>query len=463
LLFSCFRRKSSAYAIRRRGRGIDFLRGQDAGMAGATRRRAKLRSSRPILHIGTEEIDGTTHVPTMEGCNRSCSQPQSNFSASNANGIDVPQENYQPVGPNGRRLSMWLGYCVRSVTEAPMYGWKSTVVPQYSNQLWNMVTDYFDVSSESPPKLKKLEELHNSPSSETIEVKQFKFRTHCFHVMKESYRKWKSRLRNEYKQFDTDEERMQKIPEGLTAENWGKMLQVFASKEFVELSDRNTKNRANQTLVACTGPVSFAQVNYDMIDEETGEEALASEVWMAQHTFLNDKNETEWVNNESFLAYQQIRRVEEEVVPVNPNIDVLKEAFKTRSGHIPGKGTGCKSRRQTIINPQSGKVQQLEEQLAAVTTRLEDQAQQNQELTTKLEDQGRQNLLLSQRFEQLMEMVQSQQHGHSSEDTEDEETLSREERNEEEFEREQRYLKVLHLNRKRISPTKHSSAAKKKK
>ncbi|CAI0464260.1 unnamed protein product, partial [Linum tenue] len=54
--------------------------------------------------------------------------------------------------------------------------------------------------------------------------------------MKESYRKWKSRLRTDYKKFDTDEEQMQNIPEGLTTENWEKMLQVFASKEFVELS-----------------------------------------------------------------------------------------------------------------------------------------------------------------------------------------------------------------------------------
>ncbi|CAI0560338.1 unnamed protein product [Linum tenue] len=374
------------------------------------------------------------------------------------------EENYEPVGPNARRLSMWLGYCVRSVTEAPLYGWKSTILPQYNTQLWNMVTDYFDVSPESPPKLKKLEELHNTPSSETFEVKQFKFRTHCFHVMKESYRKWKSRLRTDYyKKFDTDEERMQNIPEGLTTENWEKMLQVFASKEFVELSDRNSKNRANQTLVACTGPVTFAQVNYDMIDEETGEEPLASEAWMAQHATMNDNNEPQWVNNESFLAYQQIRRVEEEVVPVNPNVNVLKEAFKTRSGRIPGTGTGCKSKRQASINTQAGKVVQLEAQLAAVTTRLEEQAQRNQELTTRLEDQGRHNLLLNQRFEKLMEMVESQQHmPSSSEDTQSEETQSREERVEEEFEREQRYLKVMNLNRKRISPTKKSSAPKKK-
>ncbi|CAI0464259.1 unnamed protein product, partial [Linum tenue] len=126
-------------------------------------------------------------------------------------------------------------------------------------------------------------------------------------------------------------------------------------------------------------------------------------------------------------------------------------------------GTGCKSKRQALINTQAGKVVQLEAQLAAVTTRLEEHAQRNQELTTRLEDQGRHNLLLNQRFEKLMEMVESQQHMPSSSDTQSEETLSREERVEEEFEREQCYLKVMNLNRKRISPTKKSSAPKKKK
>ncbi|KAF2287866.1 hypothetical protein GH714_003028 [Hevea brasiliensis] len=44
------------------------------------------------------------------------------------------------------------------------------------------------------------------------------------------------------------------------------------------LCSTNANNRASQKIIALTGPTPFAQVEYDMMDEEIGEVPYASEV-----------------------------------------------------------------------------------------------------------------------------------------------------------------------------------------
>ncbi|CAI0551567.1 unnamed protein product [Linum tenue] len=385
-----------------------------AGMIRAKNKRAKLRS-RPALISTDTEIETMsrvleTEVPSLnaegdESSTRVSPEPMEEFAAAETvqgttkghvgnrgiyKGIDLDkktkskkeklfiyfmpgQKHFRPVGPNERSLNMWLAFCVRSVIGAPIHDYV-TILPQYSEQLWSMATDYFQVSPDSPPKLKKIEDLNNTPPPEPLEVKKYKFRTHCFNEMRASYRKYRSRLHEKYKKYKTDEERMKHIPEGLSAEDWQQMLRLFASPEF-------------------------------QIDEETGKLPSASEVWMAQHSSLNANNERKWVDSSSEHYYHEIRRTEEEVMPVdetvNDNEDVLRVVFGARSGYVRGKGTGYKSTAKGVTtNNQNEKIEQLEAKIV--------------HLNAKIADQDKHNLALTQRFEKLLEMVENERHESSS-------------------------------------------------
>ncbi|CAI0627319.1 unnamed protein product [Linum tenue] len=346
---------------------------------------------------------------------------------------------------------MWLAVCVRSVIGASIHDYP-TILPQYSDQLWSMATDYFQVSPDSPPKLMKIEELENTPPPESLEVKKYKFREHCFNEMRASYRKYRSRLHDKYKKYETDEERMEHIPEGLSAEDWQQMLELFASPKFKALSLKNANNRSNQKVIAFTGPTPFAQTEYDMIDEKTGKLPSASEVWMAQHSSLNSNNERKWVDSSSEHYYHEIRRTEEEVMPVdetvNDNEDVLRVVFGARSGYVRGKGTGYKSTAKGMTNNQNWKIEKLEAQVV--------------DLTAKLADQGKQNLSLTQRFEKLMEMMENERHESSSRSGQREDALTSEDTRGEEYTRNECFSKARRANKKQSAPHKQVSNSKRK-
>ncbi|CAI0551566.1 unnamed protein product [Linum tenue] len=420
-----------------------------AGMIRAKNKRAKLRS-RPALISTDTEIETMsrvleTEVPSLnaegdESSTRVSPEPMEEFAAAETvqgttkghvgnrgiyKGIDLDkktkskkeklfiyfmpgQKHFRPVGPNERSLNMWLAFCVRSVIGAPIHDYV-TILPQYSEQLWSMATDYFQVSPDSPPKLKKIEDLNNTPPPEPLEVKKYKFRTHCFNEMRASYRKYRSRLHEKYKKYKTDEERMKHIPEGLSAEDWQQMLRLFASPEF-------------------------------QIDEETGKLPSASEVWMAQHSSLNANNERKWVDSSSEHYYHEIRRTEEEVMPVdetvNDNEDVLRVVFGARSGYVRGKGTGYKSTAKGVTtNNQNEKIEQLEAKIV--------------HLNAKIADQDKHNLALTQRFEKLLEMVENERHESSSHSGQREDDLTSEETNEEEYTRDECSHQAKRVNKKR--------------
>ncbi|KAF2323754.1 hypothetical protein GH714_036835 [Hevea brasiliensis] len=142
---------------------------------------------------------------------------------------------------------------------------------------FKIVEDYFDISPESPEKWKKLEEMQKV-KLDTAEIKKAKFEFYYFYEMKILYCKWKYKLHLKYLKYSSDDERLQHVPERLTVDSWKEIFKVFANEDFQALCSTNTNNRASQRIIASTCPTPFAQVEYDMMDEEIGEVPYAFEV-----------------------------------------------------------------------------------------------------------------------------------------------------------------------------------------
>ncbi|XP_057995805.1 uncharacterized protein LOC131175456 isoform X1 [Hevea brasiliensis] len=203
--------------------------------------------------------------------------------------------------------------------------------------------------------------------------------------MKILYRKWKYKLHLKYLKYSSDDERLQHVPEGLTVDTWKEMFKVFANEDFQALCSTNTNNRASQRIIASTGPAPFAQVEYDMMDEEIGEVPYASEVWMATHGFLDEQGQTQWHDPESSRIYEEMQRIEKQTTNDNETgptpDDVLKEVFGIRSGYVRGKGLGYKaSTRGMSCDSRNEELNELRDEVARLNARLKEQEQCNNEI-----------------------------------------------------------------------------------
>ncbi|KAF2302029.1 hypothetical protein GH714_031534 [Hevea brasiliensis] len=172
----------------------------------------------------------------------------------------------------------------------------------------------------------------------------------------------------------------------------------------------NTNNHASQRIIASTSPTPFAQVEYDMMDEEIGEVPYASEVWMATHGFLDEQGQTQWHDPESSRIYEEMQRIEKQ--PTNDNEtgpipnDVLKEVFGVRSGYVCGKGLGYKaSTRGMTCGSRNEELNELRDEVARLNAHLKEQAQCNNEiaqLNARLKEQEERNLEFFKTFESVI-------------------------------------------------------------
>ncbi|KAF2308065.1 hypothetical protein GH714_034849 [Hevea brasiliensis] len=174
-------------------------------------------------------------------------------------------------------------------------------------------------------------------------------------------------------------------------DTWKEMFNVFANEDFQALCSTNTNNRASQRIIASTGPTPFAQVEYDMMDEELGEVPYASEVWMATHGFLDEQGQTQWHDLESSRIYEEMQRIEKQPTSDNeigptPD-DVLKEVFGVRSGYVHGKRLGYKaSTRGMACGYRNEELNELREEIARINRSSDEGLQTSNEVELEFED-----------------------------------------------------------------------------
>ncbi|XP_065856603.1 uncharacterized protein [Euphorbia lathyris] len=317
-----------------------------------------------------------------------------------------PGKSFRPIGQHERKLASWLGYCARSIGRRSE-SWDQNLA-KHRPRLWNMIKDYFDVSPESPNKWKRLEEL-GKVEQDTPEMKRSKFESYCFSVMRVLFRKWKHELHNKYKQHSSDEERLKHVPRGLSPNDWKDLVTLFGSKDFKAWSSINSDNRKYQKVVASSGPTPFAQVEYDLIDEETGELPDASDVWMATHSILDEEGQNHFRDSESRRLYEEMKRIENE--PRNENEsdptpdDVLQQVFGVRSGYVRGKGLGYKaSTKGMVCSARKDDVEELKNEVAILTQKLK--AQEEREKAQKEREQAVEDRIQS--YFKVMEAIAAQ-------------------------------------------------------
>ncbi|KAF2308061.1 hypothetical protein GH714_034823 [Hevea brasiliensis] len=193
-------------------------------------------------------------------------------------------------------------------------------------------------------------------------------------------------------------------------DTWKEMFNVFANEDFQALCSTNTNNRASQRIIASTGPTPFAQVEYDMMDEELGEVPYASEVWMATHGFLDEQGQTQWHDLESSRIYEEMQRIEKQPTSDNeigptPD-DVLKEVFGVRSGYVHGKRLGYKaSTRGMACGYRNEELNELRRRDSKVECSFEGTMTRNNEiaqLNARLKEQEERNLEFFKIFESVI-------------------------------------------------------------
>ncbi|XP_065848122.1 uncharacterized protein [Euphorbia lathyris] len=283
-----------------------------------------------------------------------------------------PGRYFRPIGKHSNKLSSWLGYCAR-IYRPPTESWDE-IEKKHRSRLWAMIQDYFDVSTDSPEKWKKREEL-GKEEPDTPEMKKAKFEYFCFFQMKTAYRRWKYKLHNQYRMYSNDEERLKHVPKELSGDAWKDMLKVFGSEDFQEQSYINSTNRASQIVVSSTGLTPFAQVEYKMMDEELGELPKASDVWKATHGITNDQGQTTFHDSQSKRIYEDMQRVEDQPINDNQSVPtsdhVLQQVFGVRSGYVRGKGLGYKAiTRGMMSNGKNDEVNALKNEVARLTAEL---------------------------------------------------------------------------------------------
>nr|CAD1837451.1 unnamed protein product [Ananas comosus var. bracteatus] len=91
------------------------------------------------------------------------------------------------------------------------------------------------------------------------------FRKEIIYNFNHMYREWRHRKHLHYKQFETDEQRLQNCPDDITESDWASLVEYFGSEPFKRMLAQNKANRAKQSTSSICGRKLFASVLYDMV------------------------------------------------------------------------------------------------------------------------------------------------------------------------------------------------------
>nr|CAD1836432.1 unnamed protein product [Ananas comosus var. bracteatus] len=209
--------------------------------------------------------------------------------------------------------------------------------------------------------------------------------------LKKMYREWRHRLHRYYLRFNSDEERLTKVPENVTDNDWRYLVKYFGSEEFKYLSARNKNNRAKQGISTIKGRTSFVRIRYNMRDPVTQAEPKMTDYWKATHLRHNG----DWMDGRSKDVMETLEDIEKEQLqsggPLLTPEEQMSKACGTRSGYI--RGLGCGPRPSSRRGAEFREAYQREvEDLRGALERQQQEAE-NREQRLRLEAEEREHRL----------------------------------------------------------------------
>ncbi|GFP82127.1 hypothetical protein PHJA_000356000 [Phtheirospermum japonicum] len=293
---------------------------------------------------------------------------------------------------------------------------------------------------------------------ENVEIKKV-----VFEQLNRQYRSLRHKLHDHYAKNKDDEKIFEQPPDGITVENWQVLIDYFESDEFkilsiltcsyklrwlsgrlseilvtinglnghrkdcygqfinvtiksyVEVSDRNKRNRDKLKMAHTCGTRSITQYCYEERDLETGQEPTPTSTWM-KNRFSNKKKD--WIDDASREAYEDIMKLQNEggvdtEGPVSEDEAFIKVLGPEKPSRLRGCGDGLKppSKRGESINQELAKEnEELRKQADADRECTQSLMRENKELASRLdslESQFSQIPTILQNLTQMTQFVQT--------------------------------------------------------
>ncbi|KAL0356073.1 UNVERIFIED_CONTAM: hypothetical protein Sradi_4054200 [Sesamum radiatum] len=169
------------------------------------------------------------------------------------------------------------------------------------------------------------------------------------------------------------EEILHKPPNGVSKEDWKKLIHNFESDGFQEISDRNKENRKKLKMAHTCGTKSIAQYCYEDRDPEIEQEPTRIATWRKTR-YSNKKNG--WVDQTSQEVYDDITRLQSQASEAGQELITEDEAFikvlgPEKSSQLRGCGDGLK--------PPSKQGGRINDELIKENEELRNQAEEDRE------------------------------------------------------------------------------------
>ncbi|KAK9901427.1 hypothetical protein M0R45_002132 [Rubus argutus] len=217
--------------------------------------------------------------------------------------------------------------------------------------------------------------------------------------MKRRYTTWRYNLHKKFLQYKSVEEAHENRPENVGEDDWNYLINWWQDDEFLDLSEKNKKNRDKLAITHCAGTKAFSRIRYENQNPENGEEP--SRIDMFKLTRFS-KKKTSWVGDVTENAFDEMTKLKnpshtnEESVEAMSDDEIYDQIISTivgppRSGYIRGLGA------DELETVKASAAQQNEE-LEAVKVSA---AQQSEELKAVKAKQNETDALLKKLMAQL--------------------------------------------------------------
>ncbi|KAL2516623.1 Plant transposase [Abeliophyllum distichum] len=158
----------------------------------------------------------------------------------------------QPVGPNRDQFMSYLGKIARNGMRLPLtYAHWSDVPEGILDYIWN-----------------EIQETTNAPPA---------YRNNCLKSIDAKWRNWKSRVKTKYFSGITKEECLTMVPKEIDAQQWKILVEYWGTKEVMEATEKNKRNREQVGPPHRTGRKSCANIRREEQFNEKIYEALVNE------------------------------------------------------------------------------------------------------------------------------------------------------------------------------------------
>ncbi|KAL0404139.1 UNVERIFIED_CONTAM: hypothetical protein Sradi_2054700 [Sesamum radiatum] len=204
------------------------------------------------------------------------------------------------------------------------------------------------------------------------------------------YRNYRHKLHEFYLSNKDKEEILHKPPNGVSEEDWVKLIDYFESDGFQKISDRNKENRKKLKMAHTCGTKSIAQYCYEDRDPETEQEPTRTATWRNTR-YSNKKNGR--VDQTSEEVYEDIIRLQSQASeagqePITEDEAFIKVLGPEKSSRLRDCGDGLKppSKRGERINAELIKEnEELRKQAEADRECLESLKKDNEEMYERLQ------------------------------------------------------------------------------